>query len=208
MSSRLLIETKIVVIMSSSLVVRLEKKQNRKIIFVIFFFSKIVISEEKKKNRKIILVVFFFSIVLSSIKRKKNQKTIFVDFFFDRASSSFFLTLSFVESSSAIQSFFSSLFSITLKKLAIMSKILLNDILNSIEIRCDADFFNQIRDFFFSFVLSSRFIFFASLSLTLSIFSSFLSLSSSRKKARSTSSTSLKKRIKSANHCECILSIK
>jgi hypothetical protein len=89
-----------------------------------------------------------------------------------------------------------------------MSKILLNDISNSTEIRCDADFFNQIRDSFSSFVLSSRLIFFASFSLILSIFSSFLSLSSSRKRARLTFSTSFKKRIKSANHCECILSIK
>ncbi len=90
MSSRLLIETRIVIIMSSSFTVRLEKKKNRKIIFVVFFFSKIVISEEEKKNRKIIFVVFFFSMMLSSIKKKKNQKTIFVDFSFDRASSSCF----------------------------------------------------------------------------------------------------------------------
>jgi hypothetical protein len=42
----------------------------------------------------------------------------------------------------------------------------------------------------------------------LSILSSFLSLSRSRKRTRSISSTSLMKRIKFANHCECILSIK
>jgi hypothetical protein len=157
--------------------------------------SSFVVRSKRKKNRKIIFVVFFFSMMLFSIEKKKNQKTIFVDFFFDRVSSSFSLTSSLVESSFAIQSFSSSLFSITLKKLAIMSKILFNDISNSIEIRCDADFFNQIRDSFFSFVLSFRFIFFASLSFILSIFSSFLSLSSSWKRIRSTSSTSLKKRI-------------
>jgi hypothetical protein len=124
--------------------VRLERKKNRKIIFVVFFFSRILTLKEEKKNRKTIFVVFFFSMMLSSIKKKKNQKTIFVDFSFDRASSSFFLTLSFIESSFAIQSSSSSLFLITLKKLAIMSKILLNDISNSIKTRCDADFFNQI----------------------------------------------------------------
>ncbi len=208
MSSRLLIETKIVVIMSSSFVTRLKEKRNRKTTFVVFFFSRILTLQEKKKNRKTIFVVFFFSIVLFLIKKKKNQKSIFVDFFFDRASSSFFLTFSFVESSFAIQSFFSSLFSITLKKFAIMSKVLLNDISNLIKIRCLADFLNRIQDFFFSFVLSLRFIIFVSLSLILSIFSSFLNLSRSRKRARSTFSTSLKKKIKSANHCECILSIK
>ncbi len=126
-SSRLLIETKIVVIMSSSFAVRLKKK----------------------KNRKITLVVFFFSMMLSSIERKKNQKTIFVDLFFDRASSSSFLTFSFVESSSANSSSSSSLFSITLKKLTIMSKALLNDISNSIEIRCDENFLNRFQDFVF-----------------------------------------------------------
>ncbi len=186
MSSRLLIETRIVVIMSSSFAVRLKKKKNRKIIFV----------------------VFFFSMMLSSIEREKNQRAISVDLSFDRASSSFSLTLSFVESSSANSSFFSSLFSITLKKLAIMSKALLNDISNSIEIRCDENFLNRFQDFVFSSVLSLRLIFFASFSLTLSIFSSSFNLSRSQKRARSASSTSLKKRVKSANHCECILSIK
>ncbi len=186
MSSRLLIETRIVVIMSSSFAVRLEKKKNRKITFV----------------------VLFFSMMLSSIEKKKNQRAIFVDLSFDQASSSSSLTSSFVESSSANSSFSSSLFSITLKKLAIMSKALLNDISNSIETRCDENFLNRFQDFVFSFVLSSRLIFFASFSLTLSILSSSLSLSRSQKRVRSASSTSLKKRIKSANHCECILSIK
>jgi hypothetical protein len=186
MSTRLLIETKIIVIMSSSFVARLEKKKNRRTIFV----------------------VLFSSIVLFSIERKKNQKTISVDLFLDRASSSFSLTFSFVESSFANQSSFSSLFSITLKKLAIMSEILLNDISNSIETFCFADFLNRIQDFFFSSVLSFRFIFFVSFSFILSILSSFFSLSRSRKRIRSTFSTSLKKKIKSANHCECILSIK
>jgi hypothetical protein len=146
--------------------------------------------------------------MLFSIEKKKNQKTIFVDFFFDRVSSSSSLTFSLVDSSFANSSFFSSLFSITLKKLAIMSKTLLNDISNSIEIRCDENFLNRFQDFVFSFVLSFRFIFFASFSLILSIFSSFVNLSRSQKRTRSTSSTSLKKRVKSANNCECIFSIK
>ncbi len=118
------------------------------------------------------------------------------------------MTFSLVESSFANQSFSSSLFSITLKKLAIMSKTLLNDISNSIEIRCDENFLNRFQDFVFSFVLSFRFIFFVSFSFILSILSSFFNLSRSRKKIRSASSTSLKKKVKSANHCECILSIK
>jgi hypothetical protein len=42
----------------------------------------------------------------------------------------------------------------------------------------------------------------------LSILSSFFNLSRSRKRARSTFSTSLMKKIKFENHCECILSIK
>ncbi len=186
MSSRLLIETRIVVIMSSSFVVRLKEKKNRKITFV----------------------VLFFSMMLSSIEKEKNQRTTSVDLFFDRASSSSSLTLSLVESSSANSSSSSSLFSITLKKLAIMSEALLNDISNSTEIRCDENFLNRFQDFVFSSVLSFRLIFFASFSLILSILSSFLSLSRSQKRARSASSTSLKKRVKSANHCECILSIK
>jgi hypothetical protein len=140
LSTRLLIETRIIVIMSSSFVVRLKKKKNRKITFVVFFFSKILTLKEEKKNRKTIFVVFFFSMMLSSIEKKKNQRAIFVDFFFDWASSSFFLTFSLVESSFAIQSLFSSLSSITSKKLAIMSKALLNDTSNSIEIHCDANF--------------------------------------------------------------------
>ncbi len=57
-------------------------------------------------------------------------------------------------------------------------------------------------------MLSFRFIFFASFSFILSILSSFFNLSRSRKRTRSRFSTSLKKRIKFANHCECILSIK
>ncbi len=72
MSSRLLIETKIVIIMSSSLAVRLEEKKNRKIIFVVFFSSKIVTSKKEKKNRKVIFVVLFSSMMLSSIEKKKN----------------------------------------------------------------------------------------------------------------------------------------
>jgi hypothetical protein len=100
------------------------------------------------------------------------------------------------------------LFSITLKKLAIMLKTLLNDILNSIKTRCDENFLNRFQDFVFSFVLSFRLIFFVSFSLILSIFSSFFNLSRSQKKIRSAFSTSFKTKVKFANHCECILSIK
>ncbi len=65
--------------------------------FIRFMMSfSFVTRLEKKKNRKTIFVVFFSSIVLSSIERKKNQKTIFVDFFFRRTSSSSSLTSSFI----------------------------------------------------------------------------------------------------------------
>ncbi len=74
MSSRLLIETRIIVIMSSSSAVRLEKKKNRKTTFVVFFFSKILTLKEKKKNRRTIFVVFFFSMMLSSIEKKKIKE--------------------------------------------------------------------------------------------------------------------------------------
>ncbi len=57
-------------------------------------------------------------------------------------------------------------------------------------------------------MLSLRLIFFASLSLILSILSSSFNLSRLQKRIRSASSTSLKKKVKFANHCECILSIK
>jgi hypothetical protein len=180
----------------------------RQIKFVVIISSSLAVRLKKKKDRKIIFVVFFFSMMLSLIEKKKNQRAISVDFSFDRVSSSFSLTFSFVESSFANQSSFLSLFSITLKKLTIMSKALLNDISNSIEIRCDENFLNRFQDFVSSFVLSFRLIFFVSLSFILSTFSSFLNLSRSRKRIRSTSSTSFKKRVKSANHCECILSIK
>jgi hypothetical protein len=180
----------------------------RQIKSAVIISSSLVVCLEREKNRKITFVVFFFSMMLSSIEKKKNQKTTFVDLFFDRVSSSSSLTFSFVESSSANSSFFSSLFSITLKKLAIMTKALLNDILNSIEIRCDENFLNRFQDFVSSFVLSLRLIFFASFSLTLSTLSSFFNLSRSQKRIRSASSTSLKKRVKSANHCACVLSIK
>jgi hypothetical protein len=89
-------QIKIIIIMSSSFVARLEKKKNRKTIFVAFFSSKILTLKKKKKNRKTIFVVFFFSIVLSSIEEKKNQKTIFVDFFLRRTSSSSSLMSSFI----------------------------------------------------------------------------------------------------------------
>ncbi len=84
MSSRLLIETKIIVIMSCSFVTRLKKKKNRKTTFVVLFLSRILTLKHREKNRKTIFVVFFFSIVLSLSKKKKNQKTIFVNLFFDQ----------------------------------------------------------------------------------------------------------------------------
>jgi hypothetical protein len=82
MSSRLLIETRIIVIMSSSFAVRLKEKKNRKTIFVVLFFSRILTLEKKKKNRKTILVVFFFSIVLFSIEKKNKSKNNFCWFLF------------------------------------------------------------------------------------------------------------------------------
>jgi hypothetical protein len=194
MSSRLLIETKIVVIMSSSLVVRLEKKKNRKIIFVVLFFSKIVISEREKKNREIIFVVFFFSMMLFSIERKKNQKAIFVDFFLDRASSSSSLSSSFISFESRFVTQSSrSLSSSILKDIAIMFDALMKNVVSFSKIRLKREYLTKLHHETFSSI-------------------SFASKSSSdafrsRKRIKEMISIASKKRVKSSkNSCECAMS--
>ncbi len=172
MSSRLLIETRIIVIMSSSFAVRLKKKKNRKIIFVVLFFSKILslkeekenrrtifvvlffsmklIWKEKKKNRKAIFVVLFFSKMMFSIKRKKNQRTIFVDFSFDRASSSSSLSSSFISFKSRFvtQSFRSLSWSI-FKNIAIMFDALMKNVVNFSKIRLKKKYLTKLHHEFF-----------------------------------------------------------
>ncbi len=194
MSSRLLIETKIIVIMSSSSAVRLKEKKNWKTIFVVFFFSRILILKEEKKNRKTIFVVFFFSMMLTSIKRKKNQKAISVDFFFDRASSSSSLSSSFIsfESRSVTQSS-RSLSSSIFRDIAIMFDALMKNIVSLSKTRLKEKYLTkQYHEIFFSI--------------------SFMSKSSSnalrsRKRVKEMISIASKKRVKSSkNSCECAMS--
>jgi hypothetical protein len=196
MSSRLLIETRIIVIMSSSSVVRLEKKKNRKTIFVVFFSSKILTLEKEKKNRKIIFVVLFFSMMLSSIEKKKNQRTIFVDFFFDRASSSSSLSSSSInfESRFVTQSF-RSLSSSIFRDIAIMFDALMKNVVSLSKTRLKREYLTEQHHEIFSSI-------------------SFTSKSSSnafrsRKKIKKMISITSKKRVKSSkNSCECAMSTK
>jgi hypothetical protein len=159
--------------MSSSFVARLKKKKNRKITFVVFFFSKVLTLKEKKKNRKIILVVLFssivlssiegkenreitfvvsfFSVVLSSIEEKKNQRTISVDFFFDRASSSSSLSSSFISFEFRLVTQSSrSLFSSILKNIAIMFDALMKDVVSSSETRLSEEYLTELHHDVFS----------------------------------------------------------
>ncbi len=194
MSSRLLIERKIVVIMSSSFVVRLEEKKNRKIIFVVFFFSRIVTSEEEKKNRKIIFVIFFSSMMLSSIEKKTNQKTIFVDLFLDRASSSSSLSSSSINFESRLVTQSSrSLSSSAFKDIAIMFDALMKNVVSFSKIRLKRKYLTELHHETLSSI-------------------SFMSKSSSnasrsRRKVKKMISITSKKRVKSSkNSCECAMS--
>jgi hypothetical protein len=194
MSSRLLIETKIVVIMSSSFVVRLKKKKNREIIFVVFFFSRIVTSKEKKKNRKIILVVFFSSMMLFSIEKKKNQKAIRVDFFFDRTSSSSSLSSSSINSESRFVTQSSrSLSSSTFKNIAIMFDALMKNVVSLSKIRLKKKYLTELHhETLFSISFASK---------------SSSNAFRSRRKVRKMISITSKKRVKSSeNSCECAMS--
>jgi hypothetical protein len=194
MSTRLLIETRIIVIMSSSFAVRLEKKKNRKTTFVVFFFSTILTLVEKKKNQRTIFVVLFFSTMMFSIEKEKNQRTISVDFFFDRASSSSSLSSSsinfesrFVTQSS--RSFSSSAF----RSIAIMFDALMKDVVNLSETRLKRKCLTELHHE----ILSSI---------------SFTSKSSSnafrsRRRAREMISITSRKRVRSSeNSCECAMS--
>ncbi len=194
MSSRLLIETRIIIIMSSSSAVRLEEKKNRRTIFVVFFSSKVLTLEEKKKNRKAILVVFFFSMMLSSIEKKKNQKAISVDFSFDRASSSSSLSSSSISFESRFVTQSSrSLSSSAFRNIAIMFDALMKDVVNLSNARLKKKYLTEQHHEIFSSI-------------------SFTSKSSSdafrsRKRAREMISITSKKRVRSSkNSCECAMS--
>jgi hypothetical protein len=129
MSSRLLIETKIVVIMSSSFVVRLEEKKNREITFV----------------------VLFSSMMLFSIEKKKNQKTISVDLFFDRASSSSSLSSLFISFESRLVTQSSrSLSSSTFKNIAIMFNALMKNVVSFSKIRLKKEYLTKLHHEIFS----------------------------------------------------------
>ncbi len=194
MSLRLLIETRIIVIMSSSFAVRLKKKKNRRTIFVVLFFSKILTLKKKKKNRKTIFVVLFFSMMLTSIERKKNQRIISVDFSFDRASSSSSLSSSFIsfESRSITQSS-RSLSSSIFKDIAIMFDALMKNVVSFSKTRLKEEYLTEQ----YHEILSSI---------------SFTSKSSSdafrsRKRAKKMISITSKKRVKSSkDSCECAMS--
>jgi hypothetical protein len=194
MSSRLLIETKIIVIMSSSLVARSEEKKNRKTIFVVLFFSKILTLEEKKKNRKTILVVLFSSVVLSSIEKKKNQRAISVDFFFDRASSSFSLSSSSVRSEFRFVTQSSrSLFSSVFRNIAIMFDALMKDVVSFSETRLSEEYLTELHHDALS-----------SISFTSESSSDALR---SRKRARRMTSSISRKQIRSSERsCDCVMS--
>ncbi len=135
-SSRLLIETKIIVIMSSSFAVRLEEK----------------------KNRKTILVVFFFSMMMSSIEKEKNQRAISVDFFFDEDSSSSSLSSSSIsfESQFVTQSS-RSLSSSIFKDIAIMFDALMKNVVNLLKTRLKKKYLTkQHHEIFFSISFTSK----------------------------------------------------
>jgi hypothetical protein len=187
-------QIKSVIIISSSLVVRLEKEKNRKIIFVVLFFSRILTLKEEKKNRKAIFVVFFFSMMLSSIERKKNQRAIFVDFSFDRASSSSSLSSSFINFESRFVTQSSrSLSSSIFRDIAIMFDALMKNVVSFSKIRLKEEYLTeQHHEIFFSISFTSK-----SLSDALR----------SRKRIRKMISITLKKRVKSSkNSCECAMS--
>ncbi len=205
MWSRLLIETKIIVIMSSSFVTRLKEKKNRKTIFVVFFFSKILILKKREKNRRTIFVDFFLSIVLSSIEKKKNQKTIFLDFSFDRTLSSFSLTSSFnVSEFSFASSSISSWFSSTLKNMIMMSKALLkneDDFITHFDENLLTELIHNVSS---SFVL-----FFDSFSFVFIVFASSFNASRFRKRVHESFSLTFQKKNRLTNdHCDCTLSSK
>jgi uncharacterized protein (UPF0371 family) len=194
MSSRLLIETRIIVIMSSSFAVRLEKKKNRRTIFVVFFSSMKLTLEEEKKNRRTIFVVLFSSMMMSSIEKKKNQRAISVDLFFDRVSSSSSLSSSFISSESQlVTQSFRSLSSSIFRSIAIMFDALMKDVVSLSETRLREEYLTEQHHE----ILSSI---------------SFTSKSSSdalrsRKRVREMISIASKKRVRSSeNSCECAMS--
>jgi hypothetical protein len=71
MSSRLLIETKIIVIMSSSFVTRLKKKKNRKTIFVVCFFRRFWFCKKRRKIEKQFSLFSSFQLCCFRLKKIK-----------------------------------------------------------------------------------------------------------------------------------------
>jgi hypothetical protein len=100
----------------------------------------------RKKNRKITFVVLFFSMMLSSIEKKKNQKAIFVDFFLDRASSSSSLSSSFINSESRFVTQSSrSLSSSTFRNIAIMFDALMKNVVSFSKIRLTKKYLTELH---------------------------------------------------------------
>jgi uncharacterized protein (UPF0147 family) len=187
-------QIKSVVIISSSLVMRLEREKNRKITFVVLFFSRVLTLKEEKKNRKTILVVFFFSMMLSSIKRKKNQKTISVDLSFDRTSSSSSLSSSSISSESRFVTQSSrSLSSSAFRDIAIMFDALMKDVVNLSETRLRKKYLTEhYHETLFSISFTSK---------------SSSDAFRSRKRIKEMISITSKKRVRSSeDSCECAMS--
>jgi uncharacterized protein (UPF0147 family) len=187
-------QIKFIVIISSSFVVRLKEKKNRKIIFVVFFFSRILTLKEKKKNQRTIFVVFFFSMMLSSIEKKKNQRAISVDFSFDRVSSSSSLSSSSINFESRLVTQSSrSLSSSAFKDIAIMFDALMKNVVNFSKARLKRKYLTkQHHEILSSISFTSK---------------SSLDAFRSRKRVRKMISITSKKRVKSSkNSCECAMS--
>jgi hypothetical protein len=157
MLTRLLIETRIIIIMSSLFVTRLKKKKNRKTVFVVFFFSKIVILKEQKKNRKIIFVVFFSSIVLFSIEKKKSKNN-FCWYFFR---SSFVIVVIIIVIYqfwiSICHAIISIVFFISFKNIAIMFNALMKNVVNLLKTRLNENYLTELHhDSFSSISFTSK----------------------------------------------------
>jgi hypothetical protein len=192
-----------------------ENHDLRQIKIIVIKSSSFVVRLEKEKNREITLVVLFFSIVLSSIKKERNQKTIFVDFFFRRTSSSSSLTSSSIVSESLFASqSISSWSSSTLKDIIMMSEALLKNE-DCLSTHFDESLLTElIHNASSSFVLSSDSIFFVMFAFVSLFFVSIVLASSARasrfrKRTHESFSSASQKRCRLTNdHYDCTLSSK
>jgi hypothetical protein len=205
MSSRLLIDTKTAVTMSSFFNVRLkEEKKNRKSNFVVLFFSNMLLLTEKKKNRESNFVVLSFSKMLFSIEKKKSKSNSRWSFFRSN-SSSFSLMSSFIvsEFSFASQSI-SSWFSSTLRDMIIMFEAFLKNedcFITHFDENLLTDLIHNASS---SFVLSFDLFFFVFI-----VFASSFNALCFRKRAHESFSSTFKKRVRlTNNHYDCTLSSK